>query len=303
MHAVLDVLVDPILAVFAILAFGFVLGRRGATDLAAATALNRFAMTVLLPIYVFDVIANAPIRAFTFAPLGLYAGVEALVFVLGYTVARRLFGRAQDEAILLGLTGIFVNNALYILPISVLLYGAEGALPITAIVTLDSIVVFGCAMIALQALRMDSAAPLQTLGSILRMPLVIGLVAGIVTGALALPVPGALQTFLSFNGAAAGPVALFALGVALSQTRFSLSGEVVFFSAVKLLVFPLAVWGALTLALPPETQTAQFILSAAGPSGAMAFSLAMLYGVRTDAIAQIIVWTSVLSLISLAILA
>lgn len=59
MHAVLGVLVDPILAVFAILAFGFVLGRQNVTDLAEATVLNRFAMTVLLPIYVFDVIARA----------------------------------------------------------------------------------------------------------------------------------------------------------------------------------------------------------------------------------------------------
>jgi len=35
----------------------------------------------------------------------------------------------------------------------------------------------------------------------------------------------------------------------------------------------------------------------------MAFSLALLYGVRTDAIAQVIIWTSVLSLFSLAYLA
>ena len=35
----------------------------------------------------------------------------------------------------------------------------------------------------------------------------------------------------------------------------------------------------------------------------MAFSLALLHGVRTDAIAPVIVWTSTLSLISLAWLA
>jgi len=47
----------------------------------------------------------------------------------------------------------------------------------------------------------------------------------------------------------------------------------------------------------------EFTLNSAGPSGAMAFSLALLYGVRTDAIAQVIIWTSVLSLFSLAYLA
>jgi predicted permease len=116
-------------------------------------------------------------------------------------------------------------------------------------------------------------------------------------------VPAPLATFTAFNGAAAGPVALFALGVALSQTRFVWSHLVAIFATIKLVIFPLAVWAALALTLPPEVETAQFLLSAAGPSGAMAFSLAMLYGVRTEAIAQIIVWTSVLSLISLAALA
>jgi predicted permease len=303
MTAVLQVLLDPILAVFAILALGFAMGRTGATDLGAAQAINRFAMTVLIPLFVFDVIAHAPIREFSFAPLGVYALVEAAVFAFGYGIARGLFGRPPNEAILLGLTGIFVNNALYILPMSVLLYGSDGVLPITAIVTLDSIVVFGCAMVALQTLQMGKAAPLKTLGSVLRMPMIIGLILGIVAGWLALDLPAPVETFLAFNGAAAGPVALFALGVALSQTRFSASALVLSFTGLKLVLFPLLVWASMTAVIPDRPETALFILSAAGPSGAMAFSLAMLYGVRSDAIAQIIVWTSLLSLISLALLA
>jgi hypothetical protein len=44
-------------------------------------------------------------------------------------------------------------------------------------------------------------------------------------------------------------------------------------------------------------------LNSAGPSGAMAFALAMIHKVNTDKIAPVIVWTSMLSLISLAYLA
>lgn len=46
-----------------------------------------------------------------------------------------------------------------------------------------------------------------------------------------------------------------------------------------------------------------YILASAGPSGVMAFSLALLYSVRTDAIMQVTVWTSVLTLATLAFLA
>jgi hypothetical protein len=44
------------------------------------------------------------------------------------------------------------------------------------------------------------------------------------------------------------------------------------------------------------------MLSAAGPSAAISFSLALLNDVSTEKLAQIMVWTSLHSLISLAVL-
>jgi len=69
------------------------------------------------------------------------------------------------------------------------------------------------------------------------------------------------------------------------------------------LIFPLFFTVLITIWSLPDNWEKLFTLNSAGPSGAMAFSLALLYGVRTDAIAQVIIWTSVLSLFSLAYLA
>ena len=44
------------------------------------------------------------------------------------------------------------------------------------------------------------------------------------------------------------------------------------------------------------------LFNSAGPSGAMAFALAMLHGANTKIIAPVIVWTSILSLPLLAVL-
>jgi hypothetical protein len=44
------------------------------------------------------------------------------------------------------------------------------------------------------------------------------------------------------------------------------------------------------------------LFNSAGPSGAMAFALAMLYGANTKIIAPVIIWTSLLSLPLLAML-
>ena len=300
---VLSVLADPILPVFAILAFGFILGRAGKISVADARVINRFAMTVLLPIFIFDVIANAPIYRFSPLPVLAYGLAELVLFIAGYLLATRLFKRDPREAVLLGWACVFANNALYVMPLSILLYGAGEALPVVAIVTLDSILPFAAVMIALQALDAGRADPVAVLRGMARTPMQWGIFGGLAFAVLGLPIPAPAQTFLDFNGVAAAPVALFGIGVVMSQTRFKMDRVVASFTGMKLVVFPLAVWGALSLLAPSDLDVQKFILASAGPAGVMTFTLAVLHGVRTDALAQIIVWTSVLSLITLALLA
>jgi predicted permease len=72
---------------------------------------------------------------------------------------------------------------------------------------------------------------------------------------------------------------------------------------IKLLLLPFVVWAILNIGYRPEIWNNLTILNSAGPSGAMAFALAMIHKVNTDKIAPVIVWTSMLSLISLAYLA
>ncbi|MEO1458948.1 MAG: AEC family transporter [Pseudomonadota bacterium] len=297
------VLFDPILPVFAILALGFAMGRGGVTSIADARAINRFALTIPLPLLVFGLLADAPIRGFDFVPVAVYAASQAVVFAAGFLAARRLFGREPGEALLLAFSGIFTNNAFFGVPISLLLYGEERMLPITTIVTLDSAVTFAGTIIALQIVgqgRPDLAAVGRNL---VRSPLLISIALGMAVSLSGLGLPGPVRTFVDFNGAAAAPVALFAMGVVLSETRFGADPAVVSFAVVKLAVFPALVALGLAATVAPGAERDMFVLAAAGPAGSMAFNLALMHGIRTDALAQVVVWTSLLSLIGLALLA
>lgn len=304
---VLKVLTNPILPVFAIMAGGFFAGRRGWTTLDEARTINRFAMTVLLPIFIFRLIATAPISQFPLVEVLTYAATEAVVFALSFTLARFVFARDLAESVLLAFGCIFVNNALYGLPIAILLYGEDGVMPLTAVVTLDSVITFAAVMVALQWIAHGRAQPRAIAGALLRTPLIWGIAGGLIVGLSQIQLPGPIDTFVAFNGVAAAPVALFALGVVLSQTRFAADPTVAAFCAVKLLVFPGVLWALFTATGQFDdaiwAENKQFLLAGAGPAGAMAFSLALLHNVRADAIAQVVVWTSVLSLISLALLA
>lgn len=300
---VLSVLVDPILPVFAILAFGFVLGRRGSITIEDARVINRFAMSVLLPILIFGVLIDAPIREFETRPFLIYVAGEAVIFAIGFLLAHRVFAREAGEAVLLAFCGIFANNVFYGLPIMVILYGPENVLPVTSVITLDSTLTFGGALIALQIIRLGRVTPARLARTILGTPILQAMILGLIVNLAAVEIPKPVETFIGFNGAAGAPVALFALGVVMSQTVFRAEATVITFTLIKLFLFPAVIAIGLLYGAPGAPGTAQYVMASAGPAGAMAFSLALLHGIRTDAIAQVIVWTSLFTLITLALLA
>ena len=138
---------------------------------------------------------------------------------------------------------------------------------------------------------------------LLKNPVLSTIFLGISTNLLGLSASEPLRVACQFAGAAAAPLTLFALGVILSGHSLIPNTKSAAVSAIKLVVLPAAILITLSLGERPIIWDEMVLLNAAGPSGAMAFALATLYKVRTDAISPVIIWTSILSLFSLAWLA
>ena len=303
LNPMLHVLTHNILPVFFMLALGFALGRIRYVSGDEARTLNRIAFLILQPALIFPLIASVPFHDFELSALARYAACQIIVFTLSYQLALRVLRRGRQEAWLLAMAMIFVNSLLYIWPISFLIYGEAAALPITAIVAWDASVSFAFFIVTTD-LRANAQASLAASAKrVVTNPVLIAITLGAAMNLARLPAPEPVLTAAKFAGAGAAPLTLFALGVILSGQALRPTGTVAVFTAIKLAVFPALVWLALSPAPPPGNWGELFLLNAAGPSGAMAFALAMLHGIRTDAIAPVIIWTSVLSLLSLAALA
>ncbi|MDW4497698.1 AEC family transporter [Sulfitobacter sp. D35] len=298
----LDILTGNILPVFSLLALGFLLGRVGVIGAQEARAVNRISFLVFQPALIFLLVARIDVSSFPLRPLAGYALAEIVAFVLAYQVAFRVFHRGRAESWLLGMAVVFVNSLLYVWPISVLIYGAEGAAPITAIAAWDSTFAFGFFIISMELLR-GGRGPRAALASMAVNPVLIAILLAIAVNIAGLTVPAPLVTALDFAGSAAPPLTLLAVGVILSGSPLVPTPVVLAISGMKLALFPVLVWVALAGVAPGDPAGAQFILNAAGPSGMMAFALALLHGVRSEAITQVIIWTSLISLIPLALLA
>ncbi|MDA7426642.1 AEC family transporter [Thalassococcus lentus] len=298
----LTILTHNILPVFSLLALGFVLGRTKHISRDEAAAVNRISFLILQPGLILPLIASVDFAAFVPEALFGYVACQAVMFLLGFSIARFVLRREFLEAWLLGMAMVFVNSLLYILPISILIYG-EATLPITAVVAWDASVSFAFFIITTDLMANRNASPAASLRRIALNPVLLAIALGAVLNLAAIPIPVPALTAMEFAGAAAAPLTLFALGVILSGHSLVPNATVATMSALKLLVLPAMVFGVMALQSSPAQWEQLLILNAAGPSGAMAFALAMLYGVRTDTIAPVIIWTSTLSLISLAWLA
>lgn len=298
----LAVLINPVLPVFAILALGFYLGRCEKISDEQAKSINWVATAVFLPILVLGLVSNAPIAQFSLAPLCAYLTAEAVLITLAFGLARQL-GLEKQEAVLMSVGCVFVNNVFLVLPISQFLFGSEHTAAIIAIVTVDTILLFTGTLFALELTRPERPSLVRVISIVARLPLIMAIAVGLLLNLLQIQLPEAIATFISFNGKAAAPLALLALGVVLSQISLHPDKAVWLFTGLKLIVFPLFVWLTLSLFAPHTPDSRLYMLSSAGPITTAVFSFGMLYGVHTQRIAQLLVLTTLFSLISLAALA
>jgi predicted permease len=267
----LATLADPILPIFAVLALGYGLHRSGLFDVPAAQAINRFVFFVATPALVFSIISGAPIAHFDLRALGLYFGVQLIVYGGTFLFMHRSLGREKGEALLLGMTAVFVNHVFFVLPIAERVYGATATQPIAGIILVDVGLVFCGTVLAVDLMQTKNPSPLK----------VAGLLAG----------------------AAAAPASLFALGIMLANNPMRPIGVATWsVVAAKIVLHPALVFalaGLVTLSPGWDDIT---LLVAAGPCGAMPFVIALQYGIRTETIAKAVLVSTLFSLLTLSVL-
>ena len=282
---------------------GFLMGRMKCVSHAEAAAVNRIAFLILQPALIFPLVNSVDLSNFYFDAIALYAIGQAFIFMFALAVGVFLLKCALAEAWLLAMATVFVNSLLYIWPISSLIYGNDGNLPITAIVVWDATFTFAFFIITTDLIVNKGQSATQSFARLFKNPVLITIFLGLCTNFFGIIASEPILVAAKFAGAGAAPLTLFALGVILSGHKIFPTKKVTVISFIKLCLLPVAIALLLQLGNRPIIWNDLLLLNAAGPSGAMAFALAMLYKVRTDTIAPVIIWTSILTLVSLAWLA
>ncbi len=279
------IIVDTLAPILLIIALGSLLARRKFLGETFLADLNKLAFWIALPALIFESVANAGTPGpETGLLLTVTLGTTFVVFA-GTWIGCRIAGVRSKTL------GSFVHVAyrgnLAYIGIPVLAYAfaaypeseAGGHLATALLVMAPVMALYNVlAVIALQSGQHQtiSLTTVRLVGvTLIRNPLIIASVAGLLFAVLDIPLPQFVQRSLAAVGGAAVPVSLLCIGGALASMSLVGNRKMITAAAlIKVVLSPLVAWAiSLGLGLSAEELRIALVLSAC-PTAAAAFIMA-----------------------------
>ncbi len=301
------------LPVFAVIAAGLAAGRLSLVPTGDIDALNRFVFRFAMPAALFGLTAQAdPLTTADLSPAIAYGVAAMLVMGASYWLARLVLGASPQEAGAHALGSTFGNAVFLGLPIALSIEGWARPYVVLMLIEGTLVIALGAALMAPRS--SERARPLDAAKDViirpLRNPIIAAALAGfawsIVGRWTGLELSGSMATFLELLGRAAGPVALFSLGLFLATARSSAEGprSLAIFTIVvaKMAVLPAFALSFLWLIGGADVQTfGAMALFTAVPTAIGAYVMATQYRVYVGEIPASIAVTSAISIASISI--
>jgi malonate transporter len=274
-------ILGAVFPVFGLIACGYLAGRFGLVHQSSSQALNQFVYAFALPAMLFvavyrgsldEILSGSFLAAVLLATLG--------TALLGYLASHLMRKASPAESTLRALNASFANTGYLGIPLVTIAYGERAALPAALATVATNIISFALAIVCLELfINPRPGAIARALGGVARSPLIWPIAAAILCVALEIRIPLPVERFAGLLAAAAGPCALFAIGLFVSQLSIRAGVAASWPSTVLKLVVHPALMALLALyLLPIDPFWAKIgVVCASLPLGATAFVLAQRY--------------------------
>lgn len=296
---------DVIAPIFAIVLLGYSFARLKIFSASTAQGLTNFMFYVAIPAMLFRSISVAELPAsIPWTYLLAFYIPSFIVFASGMLCSKLFFNWEKNEQGIAGVCSAYSNMVLLGLPLLLAAYGAQAILPLFILLAPQSLLLFPATVLSVEIYGKKPSADrdthstdlLKSLSKLILNPIVISLLLGITVNISGLSLFLSLDKALKIIGDAAPACALTALGVSLGQYQISRIGpDSILLAMLKNFLHPVLVFGACSVfeITPFWTQIAVFL--AAMPCGINAFIFASSYGLRTSAVTQSIVISTIVA--------
>jgi predicted permease len=301
---------QALLPVFASALLGYLLAYKKAISESQADIITKTVFITVIPALLFLGAANAELpEDMPWDFLSSYYIAVLVIYLAGLVVASKVFSYSPKEQSIYAMGAAYSNVTIVGLPVCVYLLGEESLLPLFIIVSVHNLALFTLGMLFAER---GSWTPTSMLVNVVKIlpqlvtsPITGSLLLGAIFNVFALGIYQPVNQVLGVMSDGAVPAALFVLGASLNKYHISgnlkSAGVMV---AIKMLGLPLLAWllafHVFTLD-PLWASTA--VMTAAMPVGISVYIFAEQYRACEAPVATAIVLSTVLSAVTLSLLA
>ena len=217
-ESTLEPVLGAVLPVFGLVACGYLAGRFGLVTQASSLALNQFVYAFALPAMLFIAVYRGSLDEILSGSFLLGVIVATLATAMAGFTLSHYPGSRPAESTMRALNASFANTGYLGIPLVTVAYGERAALPAALATVATNIVSFALAIACLELfVNPRHGGVRRALGGVVRSPLIWPIALAIALVALEVKVPVPAERFAGSLAAAAGPCALFAIGLFVSQ--------------------------------------------------------------------------------------
>lgn len=301
MIAHLQTVFAALIPVFALIGLGYALRRVNFPDELFWPRLEQLVYYVLLPALLVGTLATADTRGANLGAVLAAAAMTLGAMALLLAVLRPAF-RVDGGGFSSVFQGGIRFNTYLGLAAALAVYGTPGAaLAAVTIAFMVPLINVFC-VTALTLYAGGSASPAAITRGLVRNPLILACVAGLLLNQSGIGLAGGLDSVFEITGRAALPLGLMTVGAGLRlRTAWGQGGTIAGAAILKLAVMPLLALGAAALTGLDVDETRILVLFAALPTATSAYILARQMGGDATLIATILTVQTILSAVTLPV--
>lgn len=299
MENLLYILTHILMPIFIQIGLGYIVQRKFKLDIGSLTKIQLY---VLIPPLIFNKIANSNLEGDLIWQIILFTLILFFVLMGISTVASRIMklDRKKEKAFINAVA--LRNQGNYGIPLISLAF--TGVLAVDAL-SIHMVVMFTTNILlntfGLYNASSGSFTLKQTIGKIIRLPIIYAIVFGFIFKGLNVGIYKPFQDTLEIMGNGVVPLALFTLGAQLSETRLDLKDFSLSLAVVgRLIISPLIAY-LLVLAFGIHGVLAQvLILGAAAPTAVNSVLLAIEFDGDYNYASQTVMLTTLFSIVTVS---
>ena len=273
----------------------------------ASKIITKFAFFVTLPPYVFlNIVKSSNKNIFQWDFILRFEIITILIFLSSLLLSKFLLNYKNREASLFSLNSSYPNYGYMGIPLSILAFGENAALPISIILFADTIV-----LLTLTSFFASNNGTkvynnfFFNLINMFRNPLLASALIGFIFVIFNIPIYSLIYKILNLLSLAAPPTALFALGITLwNKVDNNFIQSVSIITILKLIIHPLLIFSVFNFfpSSVPPLWIKVAILCSCLPVAANVFAMAGYYEAFTKQTSSAIFVSTILSTISVPII-